>query len=726
MKIIIALWLIAGLSFAVPANAYVGPGAGFAVVSSFLVILGALLLSFVSVVTWPVRRIIRALKRRKSMGKSHVKRVVVLGLDGLSPVIVRRMVDERRLPNVAQLAECGTLRPLATTVPSISPVAWSSFQTGVYPARHNIYDFLTVDRKTYLPDLSSAHIGAPKRRVKLGKWSIPIGKPEIRLLRKSQPFWKILGDHGIFSTVIRVPVTFPPEKFDGLSLSAMCVPDIIGSQGTFTYFTTRGADAEHTGGVRVAVERDGDVLRSHFVGPDDPTAAEPKPLELPFTVKPNGGKHGAVRLEMNGKKYDLNPGEYSDWIPIEFKASLGVKVRGTTRLLVLETEPAQPVIAPAQPDTVPEFEMYATPINIDPDRPALPISHPFTYAVYLSKLYGRYATLGLAEDTWALNEGVIDEGAFLDQVWRIHDEREKMFFDALEKTRKGLVVCVFDASDRVQHMFWRYLDDDHPANEGKNTTEYAGALEDMYVRMDDLVGRTIERLGDDEVLFVISDHGFDAFKRGFNVNGWLRDNGYLHLKDDVSTGVDWFADVDWSRTRAFGLGLGGIFLNVKGREAQGIVDPADVPALKAEIKEKLTGLKDQASGEVAIEEVYDLAETYAGPYLANAPDLVVGYRPGYRVSWESVTGKVVEGAFHDNTKRWSGDHCIAAKYVPGIFFCNRPVDGEQPSLVDMAPTIMELFGVEPPGYVEGKALTVNVEIDANKSETRSEKADDVE
>jgi len=710
MKRAITLCLIAG-ALAVPANAYVGPGAGFAVVSSFLVILGALALSFVSVLTWPVRRIIRTLKRRKSMGKSRVDRVVVLGLDGISPVIVRRMIDEKKLPNFAKLAEGGTFKPLATTIPSISPVAWSSFQTGVYPARHNIYDFLTVDRKTYLPDLSSAHIGAPKRRIKLGKWSIPIGKPEIRLLRKSQPFWKILGDHGIFSTVIRVPVTFPPEKFDGLSLSAMCVPDIIGSQGTFTYFSTRDADSEHTGGVRVPVERDGDVLRSHFVGPGDPTAAEPAPLELPFTVKPNGGKKGAVRLEMNGKKYNLTPGEYSDWIPLEFKASLGVKVRGATRLMVRETTP--------------EFEMYATPINIDPDRPALPISHPFTYAVYLSKLYGRYATLGLAEDTWALNEGVIDEGAFLDQTWKIHDEREKMFFDALEKTRKGLVVCVFDASDRIQHMFWRYITDDHPANEGKDTTEYADALEDMYVRMDDLVGRTMECLGEDEVLFVISDHGFDAFKRGFNVNGWLRENGYLHLKNDESTGADrptagysdWFGDVDWSRTRAFGLGLGGIFLNVAGREARGIVPPTDVPALKAELIEKLTGLKDPARGEVAIDEVYDLAETYSGPYLINAPDLVIGYTPGYRVSWESVTGKVIEGAFHDNTKRWSGDHCIAAKFVPGIFFCNRPVTCDDPSLVDMAPTIMELFGVEPPGYVEGKTLAVDVDARDNDKES---------
>jgi predicted AlkP superfamily phosphohydrolase/phosphomutase len=702
MKRIIMLFIIAG-ALAVPANAYVGPGAGFAVVSSFMVILGALALSFVSILTWPVRRIIRTLKRRKSMGKSKVDRVVVLGLDGLSPVIVKRMIKDGRLPNFAKLAEGGTFKPLATTIPSISPVAWSSFQTGVYPARHNIYDFLTVDRKTYLPDLSSAHIGAPKRRLKLGKWSIPIGKPEIRLLRKSQPFWKILGDHGIFSTVIRVPVTFPPEKFGGLSLSAMCVPDIIGSQGTFTYFSTRDADSEHTGGVRVPVERDGGGLRSHFVGPGDPTATEPAPLKLPFTVKPNGGKKGAVRLEINGKKYDLKLGEYSDWIPLEFKASLGLKVRGTARLMVRETDP--------------EFELYATPINIDPDRPALPISHPFTYAVYLSKLYGRYATLGLAEDTWALNEGVIDEGAFLDQTWKIHDEREKMFFDALEKTRKGLVVCVFDASDRIQHMFWRYIADDHPANKGKDTTEYAGALEDMYVRMDDLLGRTMECLGEDEVLFVISDHGFDAFKRGFNVNGWFRENGYLHLKNDESTGADWFADVDWSRTRAFGLGLGGIFLNVAGREARGIVAPADVAGLKAELKEKLTDLKDPGRGEVAIADVYDLAETYSGPYLSNAPDLVIGYRPGYRVSWESVTGKVIEGAFHDNTKRWSGDHCIAAKYVPGIFFCNKRVTGDDPSLVDMAPTILELFGVEPPRYAEGKTLEVDVSIDGNDKES---------
>src|SRR6202022_3888267 len=114
-------------------------------------------------------------------------------------------------------------------------------------------------------------------------------------------------------------------------------------------------------------------------------------------------------------------------------------------------------------------------VQIDPEKPVLPISHPSYYAVYLAKLFGSFATLGMAEDTWALNEGVINEKAFLDQTYLIHAEREAMFLNALERTRRGVVACVFDATDRVQHMFYHYLDGNEAPGKG-----FAGAIEDLY------------------------------------------------------------------------------------------------------------------------------------------------------------------------------------------------------------------------------------------------------
>lgn len=692
---------------AVPAAyGYVGPGAGFAVVTSFFAVFASLVLAVFALLTLPFRRLVRRLRRRRAPAKARVGRVVILGLDGLSPKIAREMMAAGKLPHFARLAAEGTFKPLATTVPAVSPVAWSSFQTGTSPARHNIFDFLTRDRATYLPDLSSARIGPPRRYLNLGPYRIPLGKASIKLLRKSKPFWKVLGDHGVFSNVIRVPITFPPEKFYGVSLSAMCVPDLLGTQGTFSYYYEAGDAAVSEGGQCIKVERRGGEVSSYLLGPDNPLRRRSEQLRLRFKVRGGRGEAGAT-LDLNGTRIKLRVGEYSDWTPVAFAAGLGVRVRGIARFLVKSLEP---------------FAMYVTPIHVDPDRPALPISHPYVYAVYLAKLLGRYATLGLAEDTWALNEGIIDEGQFLEQVWRHHDERERMFFDALEKTRRGVVACVFDAPDRVQHMFFRYLTPGHPANAGRDTEKYAGAVADMYVRMDALVGATLAKTAPSDLLIVMSDHGFAPFERGVNVNAWLAREGYLTLKDGAAGGK-WLAGVDWRRTKAYALGLAGIYLNVAGREKQGIVPHDEVRALKKEIAEKLKGLRDDARGRAAVRDVYDLADMYAGPYLDGGPELVVGYDAGYRASWDSATGGTAGDVFEDNVKAWSGDHCIAAELVPGVLFSNARVSTDGPRMVDLAPTVLALFGVAPPPYMEGRALELELSPPSDeKAMSENEKA----
>lgn len=695
----LAIIFASALASAPAAFGYVGPGAGFAVVTSFFAVFASLVLALFAFLTLPFRRLVRRIRRRRALAKARVGRVVILGLDGLSPKIVGEMMADGKLPHFARLAEEGTFKPLATTVPAVSPVAWSSFQTGTSPARHNIFDFLTRDRATYLPDLSSAHIGPPRRYVNLGKFRIPLGKASVRLLRKSKPFWKILGDHGVFSNVIRVPITFPPEKFHGVSLSAMCVPDLLGTQGTFSYYYEEGDASVSEGGQCIMVERNGREVSSHLVGPDNPIKKAGGQLRVPFKVRP-GKRDGEVEMSLDGARVKLEVGAYSDWTPVAFRAGLGVRVRGIARFLVKSLQP---------------FEMYVTPINVDPDRPALPISHPYIYAVYLSKLLGRYATLGLAEDTWALNEGVIDEGQFLEQVRRHHDERERMFFDALDKTKQGVVACVFDTPDRVQHMFFRYLTPDHPANRGRDTEKYAGTVEDMYVKMDELVGATADKLAPGDLLIVMSDHGFTSFARGVNVNAWLAREGYLTLKEGAAGGK-WLEGVDWSRTRAFALGLAGIYVNVAGRERQGIVPRDGVTALKKEIARKLKGLLDDARGRVAVRDVYNLGEMYTGPYLDGGPELVVGYDAGYRASWDSATGGTAGDVFEDNVKAWSGDHCVAADLVPGVLFTNARVTTKKPHIVDIAPTVLELFGVAVPSYMEGRPLELELPPEPEEAE----------
>jgi len=684
------------LAVATPAHAYVGPGAGFAVLSSFLTLFLAFFYAVLAMLTWPLRQLFRMFRRRKARVKAKVKRVVVLGFDGMDPELCEKFMKEGKLPNLAALRDNGTFRPLATTHPPISPVAWATFLTGVQPGKHNIYDFLARDKQTYLPYLSSAQIGGPKRQVKIGPYVIPLGRPQIKSLRKATPFWNYLGDAGVFCNVIRVPITFPPEKFSGVLLSGMCVPDIQGSQGTFSFHSTKlRAQEAHQSGVMIPFERVNGHCRSQIPGPDAPgtAAGDTRKLSIPFTVKPDG--NGGATLELNGQKIPLKVGVYTDWIELEYKAAPGVKVQGIARFYLKQAAP--------------DVELYITPVNIHPGKPALPISHPFTYAVYLAKLIGPFATLGLAEDTWGLNEGAIGDDAFIEQCYLNHGERERMFLDALEKTKEGFCVCVWDTTDRMQHMFWRYLEPGHPAEHatGGDPKKYRGVIPDLYQRVDELVGRVSKGLNGNELLFVISDHGFKSFARGFNLNSWLHQNGYLFLNEGASASGDWLHDVDWSRTRAYGLGLNGLYLNQAGRERHGIVpNGAASEELKRELMAKLSGLKDPASGVIAITEVWDDRTVFRGPYRENAPDLLMGYAAGFRASWDTVSGRVGPTIFEDNVKAWSGDHCMDARHVPGILFCNQKLSAQAPAIVDLAPTILNLFGLAKPAHFDGQTWDI--------------------
>jgi predicted AlkP superfamily phosphohydrolase/phosphomutase len=687
------------------AQAYIGPGAGFALAGSFLAVFAAVASALLTFITWPVRLVTRTLFGLRAMARSRFKRVVILGLDGMDHELTEKMMEEGKLPNLSALRDGGGFRPLGTTVPPLSPVAWSTFQTGVNPGKHNIFDFLTPDLNHYHAKLSSVEIRPPRRSIRLGKYRIPLGKADVRLLRKSQPFWSHLGKYGIFSCIQRVPITFPPEKLRGVLLSAMCVPDLRGTQGMFSHYTTREwNEGEKTGGEVHRVTRDGDTVRGELIGPQDPLRPERGDLRLPFVVTIQGPERAT--LKMGGETYELRKDVYTDWIRVQFRIAPGVKVRGLCKFLLLSTEP--------------EFGLYAMPINIDPEHQVMPVGYPAVYPVYLAKRQGPFATLGLAEDTWALNEHVINDDHFIQQCLDMDDEREAMFFDALDMVPRGLIACVFDGTDRLQHTFWRDIDERHPARPEPEVAEKRHVIEDLYRRMDDLVGRTMARCRDkDTLLMVLSDHGFGPFRRGVDLNRWLEENGYLALHKGRGN-EDHLAGVDWSRTRAFAIGLAGIFLNIQDKYSQGTVKPgAEADRLREEIVEKLTGLVDAESGESAVKRVYIATRFYKGPYRDNAPDLIVGYRRGYRVSWETAIGRTTDSVFHDNKKAWSGDHCVDPSLVPGILFCNRPVETENPRLIDVAPTVLTMFGVPVPDYMDGKPMIIG-EASAKEPREREE------
>jgi predicted AlkP superfamily phosphohydrolase/phosphomutase len=673
------------------AHAYVGPGAGFAFAGSLAVMLAAFALAVGTILLWPFTFLIRLIRVGNPYKHARVRRVVVIGLDGMDPGITTRFLREGRLPHLQKLAEKGAFRPLDTSNPSMSPVAWSTFATGVDPSRHGIYDFITRDPCTYAPILSSTDIRNAEKVLNIGKYVIPLEKPKIKLLQKSQAFWKTLGDRHIPSIIQRVPITFPPVPFRGLLLSGMCVPDLRGSQGTFSFFSTANNEgaAAFTGGEQTVLRRKGNVIRSRIVGPDNGMVKGGGRMTLPFTLTVGAD---SARLEIDGgASLDLPLRTYSPWVNLSFKAAPGVNVAGIARFYLLSVSP--------------EVSLYMTPIHIDPESPAMPISHPEVYAVYLAKRFGPFATLGLAEDTWALNERVIDEGAFLAQAMAFCEEREKMLFDALDHTPQGLVTTVFDTTDRVQHMFYRYLDPTHPANAGKENTAHADAIQSVYSHMDKVIGRVLEQVGDDTLVMVMSDHGFTNFRRGVNLNTWLLQEGHLALQPGKTLSGDWFEHVDWSRTRAFSLGLTGMFINRKGREKSGIVEEgAEYRTLVTELCRKLEALVDPQGGKRAVRKAVAAFECFDGPYRLDSPDILVGYEGGYRNSWACATGSVTAEVFEDNTKSWSGDHCVDPSIVPGVLFCNQPLVVESPHIADIPFSILSMFGQVPPKHMQGRML----------------------
>ena len=698
----VSLTLILLLAVTTPAEAYIGPGAGFALVSSFFGLLAATFFALIALARWPFRLLWR-LVRRAPRRRASIRRLVIIGFDGQSPALTEQWMAQGRLPNFAALAARGCNHRLRSTTPPVSPVAWSSFATGVNPGRHGIFDFIDRDPRTYLPRISSTRIDPPARALRLGPWRVPIGRTRLRLLRGSQPFWTLLGRAGVWSTILRVPVTFPPDRFHGAQLSAMAAPDLLGTQGTYFLLTTRkpphpnplpasgergkkahraseeGANNADGAGIRVPLVFEGDRAVARIEGPVNPMRVDGRPLSATVTVR-RGTDGRSVTLRVGRETVRLDLGVLSAWTPLTFPVAPFVRAHGLGRFQLTEIGD--------------HVSIYLSPIGLDPERPAMPISHPPFYAPYLAKKIGPYSTLGLAEDTSALNDGVIDQPTFLTQVRDIDEERQRMCLAALDRLREGALACVFDATDRVQHMFWRELD----------STRRSSAIEDVYRRNDAFLGGVASRLDKDDVLIVLSDHGFTAFRRGVNLNRWLLDRGYLALRSDADPAAEWLAAIDWARTRAYAVGLTGIFLNVAGRERHGVVERGVASALASEIAGALTGLRDDEQGTRAIRSVRRAIDIWDGPYLDRAPDLVVGCDEGYRVSWACASGAVAGPLFEDNAKAWSGDHCVDTDVVPGIFYCSRPITRGDPALIDIAPSALSLFGVDVPPHMQGRSL----------------------
>ncbi|MGA2618544.1 MAG: alkaline phosphatase family protein [Thermoguttaceae bacterium] len=612
-----------------------------------------------------------------------MKKVVIVGFDGLDPPIVDRMLEAGELPAFGRLRAAGAQRRLATTYPAETPVAFATFATGTNPGGHGIFDFVRRNPATYLPDQAFSRYEQKSRFL----------PPRVVNLRRGVPVWQLLTEAGVPSVVLRAPCTYGPAKVEGRMLSGLGVPDLRGGQGTPTFYTAEpevrpGHDEQV---VVVRPDPQGSV-QTYVIGPRHPATRRDCHAEIQLRIDP-AGRQVAVHSAGEPPVVTVAAGRWSEWLRLKFKIGLLQAVRGMVRFYLVRTEP--------------RLELYASAVHFDPDSPPYPISAPPEYARELAGRLGAFATAGMVEEHTGLNNGRIGEDAFLDQCQDLWLERERMLLGELERLHSGLLFCLFDTPDRIQHMFWRCGEPDHPASRGAPCQQWSGAIEDAYRRCDAIVGRLLERIDGETLLLVMSDHGFGSFRRAVDLNAWLRQEGLLALKEGLEPGEaahDMLRGIDWGRSRAYSVGLSGIFLNRKGREGQGIVAAEEAPRLEQQIAAALPRLRDPADGAAAVRSVLRRDEIYAGPYAAESPDLVVNCAAGYRLSWRSGRGGVARECIEDNDRKWSGDHIVDPALVPGILFSNRPLRGAQADLRDLAPTILGALGVAPGAAMEGKSL----------------------
>jgi predicted AlkP superfamily phosphohydrolase/phosphomutase len=596
----------------------------------------------------------------RSLHRSHaVPKLIVLGVDGMDPGFVER--HWRDLPNLATIRDRGYFGRLGTTFPPQSPVAWSTFITGLEPAEHGLFDFVHRDAATLQPYSSMTRTEAPRWTLPVGPYLLPLSPSHVISLRKGQPFWQVLSGRGIPVSVLHMPTNYPPVEA-GTALSGMGTPDLRGTLGTFSFYTDDPEELSRSvsGGVIVKVHLDAGHVALPVEGPPN-SLRKDQPYTSVDLIADVDSDAPVARLAVDDAVTILRQGEWSDWMSADFPLIRHVtSVHGTFRVFAKQLHP--------------RFELYVSPVNIDPMSPALPISAPSNWARTVASETGRFFSLGIPEDTSALRQHVFDLPQFLSQTRLVFEEERTLLRYALGHFTNGLLFFYISSIDQNSHMLW-----------GRHDSE----LLDVYREVDESIGE-VRRAFPSAHLIILSDHGFTTFDRAVHLNTWLKDRGFLGLSGEPGDDTS-LTNVAWPSTEAYAVGLNGLYLNRKGRERKGIVLPGEQSrALILNLREQLLAWRDPANGRQIVESVYE--EKPSRQNAAIAPDLIVGYGPGYRASWQTALGGTPPLEIEDNTDAWIADHCINPADVPGVLFTTDRLDAPPRGLQDVTALILKFFG----------------------------------
>lgn len=603
-------------------------------------------------------------------------RMIIIAVDGMDPNLLAQYMEQDRVPHLTRLAVNNGLVRLGTSTPPQSPVAWSHFLTGHDSHVHGIYDFVHRDPTNMSPYLSTSKAEGPAYVMDIGELVLPIGGG-VKLLRRGHPFWSAIADDGTDATVVKIPANYPPiEPSAANVLSGMGTPDLMGTPGLFQVFTTddRLLKKKRISGGRVHLLKMLTPTEAIATvdGPPDPLSPTGAEMTLPFTVY-FGPKSDSAVIRMGDTELLLDEGEWSPWIELSFSPSIDVaSIVGVVRVYA-KSLGATPTI-------------YMSPINLDPKAPAQAISAPDSFASEIAADVGRYYTQGMPEDTKALVGGVLSDEDFLMQEALVFEERHAMLRRELDRFDDGFLFFYFSSVDLVSHMFWRSI----VPGASEEDRKHAEVIPTLYQKMDAIVGEVLEKAPKDTTVIVMSDHGFGPYHTKVHLNTWLARKGYLTIAPPEARTKTVLGHIDWSKTRAYALGLNQLFLNLEGREPEGIVTKADAPWLLETLARELEALVDPRTGARVVTRSFRPEQR---TFTDRAPDLIVGYNRGYRSSDESALGEVGARILEVNTDKWSGDHCVDPQHVPGVLLSNRKLAEGDWSLTDVAPTVQKFFGV---------------------------------
>jgi predicted AlkP superfamily phosphohydrolase/phosphomutase len=613
--------------------------------------------------------------------ETPAKKVVILGIDGMDPEILKGFAEKGLLPNFSKLMASGEFKPLETTMPPLSPVAWSTFITGTDPGGHSIFDFIHRDPKTVMPEFAMAKTIPSDWSLTLGSWVIPLRGGRIESMRQGRAFWELLEESGVRTAIYRMPSNFPP-KSEGHALSGMGTPDILGTPGTFSFYTDQPPDdhAEISGGRVFEVSVRDSGVAARLIGPENSFRTEGGSMTVGFEVFLDP-EQPVARFLVQDQEFVLREGEWSDWVRIDFEALPHlVSVSAIGRFYLQQVRPG--------------FKLYVTPLQINPEEPAMPISVPDNWSAHLQGELGYFYTQELPEDTKAFSAGIFTGHEFWEQSQFVFRESRKALDYALRNFKEGLLFFYFSSIDQGSHMMWSYSDEKHPGF--RPDEKLSGAIRVLYQQMDEVLGRVMGAIDDDTTLIVMSDHGFNPFYWEVNLNSWLAEKGYVQLKDITRReGSPLYQNVDWSRTEAYALGLNGIYVNLRGRESKGVVSQgAEYERLLDRLEADLLAMEDARTGNHPVTLVVRTRRDLKGAHAQRGPDLIVGYNRGYRSSWKSPLGEFPREIFSDNHDAWSGDHSVDYRLVPGILLTNRAISLEKPALYDLTVGVLDEFGVK--------------------------------